>query len=164
MEQENPLPPSLVFLNADAIAKELKAQGTTRADIEAGRRLVARMDELKRQQSDFAIETTLSNRALAKRIQRLQEKGYRFTLLFFWLSSADLAVRRVAGRVQRGGHDIPEATIRRRYKTSLSHFFNRYRSLADVWRMYDNSHFGTPQLIATGRVRISTGGLEKAGK
>ena len=46
---------------------------------------------------------------------RLVASGYEFHLIYFWLSSPDLAVARVADRVRKGGHDVPEETIRQRY-------------------------------------------------
>lgn len=71
-------------------------------------------------------------------------------VLFLWLDSAKLAVNRVAGRVRRGGHDVPEQTVRRRYQRGLRNFFNLCMSLADSWQMFDNSRADRPRLIASG--------------
>ena len=62
----------------------------------------------------------------------------------------DLAVARVADRVRNGGHDIPEETIRRRYRSGLKNFFRLYMRLATVWRIYDNSNVDDMLLIAEG--------------
>jgi predicted ABC-type ATPase len=78
----------------------------------------------------------------------LQTQGYLFHLLYLWLHSADLAVQRVAERVRQGGHDVPEAIVRRRYARSLGNFFNIYRPIADSWLMLDNSAVSAPQPIA----------------
>jgi predicted ABC-type ATPase len=56
-----------------------------------------------------------------------------------WLKSVDLALSRVKERVSRGGHDVPEAVIRRRFDRSMRNFLLHYRSLAKVWTMFDNS-------------------------
>lgn len=77
--------------------------------------------------------------------------GYRMSLLFVWLNSPELAIERVEARVAAGGHDIPEATIRRRYCSGLRNFFNLYQSLASAWGVYDNSEPGAPVLIARGK-------------
>jgi predicted ABC-type ATPase len=74
-------------------------------------------------------------------------------LLFLWLPSPDLAVARVAERVKLGGHDVPEAVIRRRYVAGLRNFFELYQPMAKVWRLYDNS-LAKPRLIASGRARL----------
>ena len=72
----------------------------------------------------MAFETTLASHLLLPRIRRMQEAGYRFHLYFFWLPSADMAVQRVAARVESGGHHIPEDAIRRRYERGLVNFFD----------------------------------------
>lgn len=87
---------------------------------------------------DMAFETTLASHLLAARIRRMQATGYRFHLYFFWLPSADMAVRRVAKRVAAGGHNIPEETIRRRYERGLENFFNHYSPVADTWVLMNN--------------------------
>ena len=101
--------------------------------------MVRRMHDLARAGADFALESTLSSRSLATWIARLQADDYVFHLIYLWLSSADLAVQRVAERVRQGGHHVPAATVRRRYTRSLSNFFNIYRPIADSWLMLDNS-------------------------
>lgn len=50
-----------------------------------------------------------------------------------------LGVEHVAVRVAQGGHDIPEAVIRRRFEKGWSNFQDVYRELVDSWRLYDNS-------------------------
>ena len=89
-------------------------------------------------------------------MQKLLKFGYEFHLVFLWLPSADLAVARVASRVQMGGHDVPEETIRRRFRAGLRNFFELYSSIATTWRMYDNSQAGKMRLIATGAGRVLT--------
>lgn len=81
----------------------------------------------------------------------MREAGYQFQLLFFWLESPELNIQRVAERVQRGGHHIPEAVIRRRYVNGVQNFFNLYAPLADIWGAYDNTRFGSTRIIAEGR-------------
>ena len=72
-------------------------------------------------------------------VRYAQNEGYTVTVLYFWLSSPDLAVERVKARVAAGGHNIPEATIRRRYVVGLQYFFEDYIPLADRWILADNS-------------------------
>lgn len=144
------LPLTVPYVNADEIAKTLTSPGR---DVRAGRLLLAEWERLEAMQADFGVETTLSSRTLAPRIARLRMSGYRFHLIFLWLPSADLAVARVAERVRRGGHDIPEATVRRRYAVGLQHLFALYLPMADSWRVFDNFALGLPHLIASGQNR-----------
>ena len=59
-------------------------------------------------------------------------------LWFIGLSSPELAISRVAERVAQGGHNIPEAVIRRRFKAGLENFHDRYSKVVDSWALYDN--------------------------
>ena len=49
-------------------------------------------------------------------------------------------------RVLQGGHDIPEATIRRRFAAGLHNFEHLYAPLVDAWALYDNAG-STPLLL-----------------
>lgn len=138
------------FVNADTIAQGLSAFAPTAAALAAGQIMLRRIRELARERTNFAFESTLAGRSLAPWLADLIDSGYRFHLLFLWLPSAELAVARVAHRVRMGGHDVPEETIRRRYHAGLRNFFGLYQPLAETWRMYDNSRWMTPRLVASG--------------
>ena len=72
--------------------------------------------------------------------RQAQEEGYTVTLMYFWLNSPDLAVARVKARVEAGGHNIPEETVRRRYDMGLKYFFRDYAPICDRWILADNSN------------------------
>lgn len=153
------LPPLLLrrditFVNADEVAKGLTDTPPGQRDVQAARIALRQLDELEQRRADIAVETTLASRSLAPRVKRLRASGYRFALFYLWLPNPEVAVERVAERVSRGGHHIPEETIHRRYDAGLRNFFGLYRPLADVWRMYDNSRAGEPTLIARGRMQV----------
>ena len=144
------LPEAMPFVNADQIAQELTGLRGTPADINAGRILLERVERLESEGSDFAFETTLATKMLASRVTGWRERGYRVHLLFVYLPSDDMALMRVQGRVRDGGHDVPEATIRRRYRAGLANLFRLYLPRVDTWRLYDNSREGGPVLVARG--------------
>ena len=112
--------------------------------------MLLKMNYLFRRLEDFAIETTLATRSLKKMVKYAQSNGYEVTVLYFWLNSPDLAVERVKARVAAGGHNIPEATIRRRYVVGLHYFFEDYVPLADRWILADNSEIPF-KVVAEGR-------------
>ena len=97
----------------------------------------------------FAFETTLSGRSYARSISRWQRLGYRVELFFLRLPSPEAAIARVRQRVLEGGHDVPEAVIRRRFISGWRNFQVFYRELVDYWRIYDGSG-DTPVLLAEG--------------
>ena len=66
---------------------------------------------------------------------------------FLWLPNVELALSRIRNRVSRGGHDVPEADVRRRFDRSAKNFMRYYRPLADSWFLLDGSML-PPELIA----------------
>src|SRR3954447_23464825 len=114
----------MTFVNADQIARGLAGFDPDSAAVEASRVMLERLRELARQRVSFAFETTLAARSYASLLRRWKQEGYRVSLHYFWVVSADLAVSRVALRVQSGGHHVPEATVRQRYQRSMRNFFS----------------------------------------
>lgn len=142
------------FVNADEIAKGLSPFNPYKAAIQAGRIMTNRIHDLMDQNVDFAFETTLAPKTYRNLVIRAKEKGYKVILIFFWLSSPDLAVKRVEIRVKEGGHDIPENVIRRRYENGLSNFFNIFKTIVDEWMLIDNSEVPY-KIIAEGNIASS---------
>ena len=122
--------PRMTFLNADEIQREA---GRVDNPIGAGRELLRRMGHLEERRASFAVETTLSSRAYARRITQWCELGYRTSLHFIELPSADYAIERVARRVAAGGHSVPEVDIRRRFHRGLQMFNRVFKPLPDRW-------------------------------
>ena len=125
--------------NGDDIAAGLNPEDPAVVAQTAGRIALRRMDAYVASGTDFAIETTLSGRAYARRIRPWQERGYRVAIVYLRLPSAEYAVGRVAQRVEEGGHDIPEAVVHRRFGRSWTNFRELYREVADEWLVYDSS-------------------------
>ncbi len=136
------------FVNADTIAQGLSAFRPEATALQASRLLLERVNKLVLLRESFAIETTLATRSLMTRIPEWQAVGFRVDLHFLWLPTVELAMNRVALRVQSGGHDIPAATIRRRYDRGLFNFCERYRNIVDRWIVYDASSEVGPERVA----------------
>lgn len=68
--------------------------------------------------------------------------------MYLWLSDENLAVKRVAQRVEQGGHRVPEADIRRRYKQGLKYVMNYYLPCSDNAIILDNSNVDSQKIIA----------------
>jgi predicted ABC-type ATPase len=136
------------FVNADAIARGLSAFHYDTMAFKAGKVMLDHLHELAESRANIAFETTLSTKSFAPWIAGLRKTGYLFHLVYVWVPSADVSIRRVQDRVKLGGHFVPEETIRRRYDRGLKNFFALYRPIADMWRMIDNSQLGTTRVIA----------------
>jgi predicted ABC-type ATPase len=140
-----------VFINADLIAAGLAPFQPEAAAIRAGRIMLGEIRDRVAKRQSFSFETTLSGKYYARQIPGWRAAGFHVSLHFLELSSPEIALSRVAARVAQGGHDIPEATIRRRFATGLQNFHGRYKSLVDGWMHYDNSG-NQPVLIDWGDV------------
>lgn len=127
------------FVNADEIARGLSPFDPDRVKVMAGRLMLERIDELMARGETFAFETTLSTRSYVSLVRKAQAMGYEVTLLFLWLNSVELAMKRVKARVAEGGHNIAEDVIKRRYENGLRNFFNLYSPVVDSWLLVDNS-------------------------
>ena len=127
------------FVNSDEFAKGLSPFQPEKASIQASRYMLTKIRYLLKRQKDFAVETTLATRSLLKTVQLAQSAGYTVTLLYFWLNSPELAIERVQARVEAGGHNIPEETIRRRYQVGIDYFFHYYSPICERWILADNS-------------------------
>lgn len=110
--------------------------------------MLDRLRDLAEQRVDFAFETTLASRSFAPWLRVQRDAGYMIHLVFLALLDADIAVQRVAARVRSGGHDIPEAVIRRRYEAGLRNFHGLYRDVVSSWAMMDNEAMTGPLLVA----------------
>lgn len=127
------------FVNSDEFAKGLSPFDPSKAAIQASKYMIMKFRYLFKKQEDFAVETTLATRTLLKSVKLAQDAGYTVTLIYFWLNSPELAVERVRARVEAGGHNIPEETIRRRYSVGIYYFFNSYAPICERWILADNS-------------------------
>jgi len=141
------------FVNADVIAQGLSGFRPQDAAVEAGRIMLARVEELAKRRADFAFESTLSGRTLLTFMRQLAKEGYERHVFYLWLPSVEMAIARVRRRAESGGHDVPEETIRRRFAKSLRNFDQLYRPASTTWRLYDGSDFAGRPLIAHGEGR-----------
>jgi predicted ABC-type ATPase len=135
------------FVNADLIASGLSPLRPELAALAAGRLVLREIDRLAKTRSNFAFESTLSGLVYLNRLKRWKAAGYRVEIIYLYLSSPQLALRRIAARVKQGGHAVPAADVLRRFSRSWMNFQNSYRLLADEWTVYDNSG-DRPRLLA----------------
>ena len=135
------------FVNADEIAKGLSPFQPEKVQIESGRIMLSRINELLDTDENFAFETTLASKSYRTKIQKAQQKGFNVILLYFWLQNIDLAIERVRTRVLEGGHNVESHVIKRRYKNGIKNLFNIYMPIVDEVMIFDNSE-GKYELLA----------------
>lgn len=140
----------LRFLNADEIARGLSPLKPSAGAVQAARLLLRQIDDCLRRRETFALESTLSGKGYIRLFRRARKLGYEIELHYLWLSSPTQAIARVRQRVKLGGHNVPVADIRRRFKRSLIHLVADYLPLATRWAVWDS------RTLPAKRLAIST--------
>ena len=80
---------------------------------------MAEFRELMKRKETFALESTLSGKTYLRLLKQARKIGFAIELHFLWLSNPMQAIARVRQRVKLGGHAVPAADIRRRFKRGL---------------------------------------------
>lgn len=139
------------YYNPDEAARAIMAAnpGLTQTDANSaawhqGKRL---LEQAIARRLYFAFETTLGANTIPRLLAQAASQGIEVHVWYAGLSSPERHIERVRARVRKGGHDIPEADIRRRYEHSRLNLIHLLPKLTAV-RVYDNSADADP---ATGQ-------------
>ncbi len=127
------------FINADLIAQGVSPFSPDAAAFRAGRLMLEEIRLSAERKIDFSFETTLSGHSHLNLMRELKKSGYQLQIFYLWLPTVELAVSRVEERVLKGGHNIPEHILRRRFSRSIKNFMSHYCHLADIWTLFNNS-------------------------
>ena len=144
------------FINADLIAQGLSPFVPEMAALRAGRLMIGEIQAMAKRGVHFGFETTLSGRGHVPLIRHLKDQGCIVNIYFLWVPKVDVTLSRIKERVSKGGHDIAENDVHRRFERTITNFLVHYRPLADSWILFDNST-KPPSIIALekeGRLRI----------
>jgi predicted ABC-type ATPase len=137
-----------VYYNPDEAARALRAAEPrlTQADAnlrawEAGR---AGLERAIAHREQFTFETTLGGATITALLGRALDADLEVAMHFVGLDSPERHIARVRSRVARGGHDIPEGTIRMRYRRSREHLVALLPRLTSLV-VFDNSAEADPE-------------------
>ena len=135
----------LRFVNADVLARELKADPYSAARVANALR-----HQLLAQRESFVFETVFSD-PVGDKLAFLEEAavaGYRTILCFIGIAGPEVSEQRVAMRVSQGGHDVPTAKLQQRFPRTLANLQLAIRRLPQVW-IFDNDDLRAPfRLVA----------------
>jgi predicted ABC-type ATPase len=130
------------YFNPDEAARRIRSAnpGVTQAEANSaawhqGRRL---LEEAIADRLDFAFESTLGATTIPALLASAASLGIEVRVWYVGLISPELHMARVRARVAKGGHDIPEADIRRRWETGRLNVIRLLPALTEL-RVYDNS-------------------------
>jgi predicted ABC-type ATPase len=133
------------FVNADVIAKELFGTPSESRDYMAARLAETQRQALIARRASFVFETVFSdpNGAKLELLTQAAQAGYRVVLIFIGIPNVTLSQARVMGRVQEGGHDVPDDKLLERFPRTLVNLRNAIR-IVDTVLMLDNSDPDAP--------------------
>ena len=136
------------YFNPDEVARGLlKADpsldhaGANAAAWQEGKRL---LEKSIAERKHYAFETTLGGNTMTGLLQKALDEGFEVCVWYAGLDSPERHIARVAARVARGGHDIPEADIRKRYGQSRRNLVSLLPHLT-ILQVFDNSVEGDPK-------------------
>ncbi|MFT5468372.1 MAG: putative ABC-type ATPase [Verrucomicrobiales bacterium] len=130
----------LRFVNADELALELGIGVYEAAEMaDALRRALVERGE------SFVFETVFSD-PVGEKVEFLKQlvgKGYQVALIFIRVDSVDASRQRVAMRVMKGGHDVPDEKLEARFERTLANLDRAIEALPLVI-VFDNSDLRSP--------------------
>ena len=113
------------FIGALAPLKNSLGKIISDNDMTAVHRIQSCMDD----GVDFTLESTLSGENTIAVIKTAAEKGYRITLYYIAVNSAEESLRRISNRVCKGGRNVSAKEVRQ-----------SYLPYCDSARFYDNEN------------------------
>jgi predicted ABC-type ATPase len=130
----------LRFINADVLAGELAVE----AD-QAARLANALREALIDRKESFVFETVFSDQVQDKLsfLEEAVQRGYEVVLYFIRLANVSQSIERVAMRVLKGGHDVPDDKLRSRFARTLRNLQLSIHRLPHVL-IFDNSDLSDP--------------------
>lgn len=131
----------LPFINADLIARERWPNDAERQAYEAARIAAQARETAIAKRRSFVTETMFFPSELDI-IRNSKAAGYIVTLHVVMIPEA-LAVRRVAERAVQGGHTVPAAKVRSRFRRLWKNV-KKAITLADETYVYDNTSARRP--------------------
>jgi predicted ABC-type ATPase len=127
----------LPFINADEIARQRWPGEEEEHAYEAAAHAAEERDRALARRHSFIAETVFSHPSKVDLVRRAVEAGY-FVELHVMLVPEDLAVARVAYRVEHGGHSVPSDKVRERHRR-LWGLVALARDMADRATFYENT-------------------------
>lgn len=125
-------------VNTDEIVREIGDWRNFQDVTNAGKIAVNKVKEYFERGISFNQETTLCGKSIIKNIHKAKELGYQIELHYVGVESVEIAKERIAYRVQKGGHGIPDKDVERRYVASMK-CLKEIIAHCDLVIMYDNT-------------------------
>ncbi len=107
--------------------------------IQGGRIALERIKDCLKKEISFTQETTLSGRKTEITAAQAKERGYYVRLYYVGLDTLEESLARIENRVRRGGHDIRDEDVQRRFAGRWEAVF-KVLPYCDEARFFDNDN------------------------
>lgn len=139
-------------INTDEMVARIGAWQDNNIQIRCAREAVKLIKKYITEGISFNQETTLSGGAVINNLKLAKNSGFYITMNYIGVESPAVAKERVAIRVKKGGHGIPNEVIDRRYFDSLSNL-RKVINFCDKINIYDNTDmFKIVMVIENGNI------------
>ena len=127
-----------IRINTDEIVRKIGNWKNDSDQIKAAKIAINLRNNCFQYGKSFNEETTLTGKTILKIIDKVKEEGYELQLFYVGVTSSDIAKERVKNRVEKGGHNIEDNVIEKRYYESLENLKKIILKFDKVY-LYDNS-------------------------
>jgi predicted ABC-type ATPase len=138
---------SIPVFDPDSIGNPLQPTAPTAFPIEGARQVLRSADDHLHRAKSFAVETTLSGKNYLRMMLDARHFGFEIVLVYIGTDNVETNLARIRARVLTGGHDVPEADVRRRFQRSLANLSVAAKR-ADYTILFDNSTEEGYRLVA----------------
>jgi predicted ABC-type ATPase len=128
-----------IYLGVDEMAYRLAPHDPSSARLSAGREYFRALEGALETDESIMIESTLAGQGMRRTLKRTKAAGLHSTIVMIYLDQVGMSLARVRQRSRKGGHNIADKDVIRRFGRSLRNFWNEYRFLADEWLLVYNA-------------------------
>lgn len=133
-------------LDPDVIANTIHFANEQASALAAGRAVLESVEKFLEAKKSFAVETTFSGKNYLRIMVDARRRLFHVIFVYVGTSSVEINLSRIADRVRKGGHHVPESDVRRRFERSFQNL-QAGIELSDVAILFDNSSSRGHQLV-----------------
>ena len=125
-------------INTDEIVRKIGDWKNNSDQIKAAKIAINLRNDCLKDGKSFNEETTLTGKTILKTIDKAKELGYELQLFYVGVNNPEIAKERIRNRVEKGGHNIADEIVEKRYYESLKNLKQVITKFDEVY-LYDNS-------------------------
>ena len=125
-------------INTDEIVRKIGDWKNNSDQIKAAKIAINLRNDCLKDGKSFNEETTLTGKTILKTIDKAKELGYELQLFYIGVNNPEIAKERIRNRVEKGGHNIADEIVEKRYYESLKNLKQVITKFDEVY-LYDNS-------------------------